>query len=131
MFSAMVRPSDRRPSLKLNSFFTRSKLKYFNFETRLSEIINRVLILAISQFDPILRIRPNLLSSGLISQGSYDGIHSPVVARTTTNIREVCVINKQIMYIAEGSDITVVVSSAPIEVKRTVGPYQRLHYPAM
>ena len=102
--------------------FIRSKLKYFNFETRLSEIINGVLILAISQFDPILRIRPNLLSSGLISQGSYDGIHNPAVAPTTTIIKGVDATKKHKIRPAEGRDIRALVSVAPIEFKRTVVP---------
>ena len=100
---------------------TRSKHKYFNFETRLSEIINGVVILAISQFDPILRIRPNLLSSGLISQGCYVGINSPAVAPTTTTIKGVDATKKHKIRIAEGRDIRAPVSVAPIEFKRTVG----------
>ena len=100
--------------------FIRSKLKYFNFETRLSEIINGVLILAISQFDPILRIRPNLLSSGLISQGCYVGINSPAVAPTTTTIKGVDATKKHNILPAEGRDIRALVSGAPIEFKRTV-----------
>ena len=109
-------------------FITRSKLKYFKFETRLSEIINGVLTLAISQFDPILRIGPNLLSSGLIPQVSYDGTHSPPVAPTTTIIKGVDANKKHKIRPAEGRDIRALVSGAPIEFKRTVIPYINIYY---
>ena len=50
---------------------TRSKFKYFKFETRLSEIIHGVLRLAIYQFNQTLRLQPNLLWDVPISQGSH------------------------------------------------------------
>ena len=100
--------------------FTRNKLKYFNFETRSSEFVNGVLILGISQFDPILRIRPNLLTGRLISQGCHDGINNPAVAPTTTITKGVDAIKKHQICLAEGRDISRPVSGAPIEFKRTV-----------
>ena len=39
--------------------------------------MNGVLILAIYQFDPILQLKPNLLSGGLVSRDYNAGIHSP------------------------------------------------------
>jgi hypothetical protein len=83
---------------------------HFQFHTRLNEIINGVLILDIYQFDPILRIRPNLLHSGLISQCCHGGINSLAVARTTTNARGVHAIKKHKICVAEGQDIRALVT---------------------
>ena len=105
----------------MKTIYARSKFKCFKFETILNEIVNGVLTLGIYQFDPILRIRRNLLWGGLISRGSHDGIHSPAVARTTTNAKGLHAIKKHKIRAAEGRDIRAPVSGAPIEFKRTVG----------
>ena len=75
------------------------------------------MILAISQFDHILRIGPNLLSGGLISRGSDDGIHNPVVASSTTKGRELHPIKNHKICMAEGQDIGGPVSSAVVDAK--------------
>ena len=82
--------------------------------------MNGVLILAIYQFDPILRIRPNLLAGRLISQGCGVGIHSPGVAWSTTNGRGLHATKKHKICLVEGRDISPPVSGASIEFKRTV-----------
>jgi hypothetical protein len=77
---------------------------------RLNKVLNGVLILGIYQFDPILRIRPNLLLSGHISQYCYGGTHRPAVARTTTNARGVHTIKKHKIFLEEGRDIRALVT---------------------
>ena len=44
-------------------------------------VLNEALISAIYQFNPILRILPNILWGGLISQGNHTGIYSPWLHR--------------------------------------------------
>ena len=108
----------------MKTIFDSSKLKYFKFETILNEIVNGVLTLGIYQFDPISRIRRNLLWGGLISRGSNDGIHSLAVARTTTNAKGLHEIKKHRIHAAEGRDIRAPVPGAPIEFKRTVACFK-------
>ena len=90
----------------LKSILTRSNLKYFNFEKRLNKIINGVLMLAIYQIYPILRIRPNLLTGRLISQGYHVGIYISTVTWSTTNGRGLQATKKHKICLAEGRDIS-------------------------
>ena len=73
----------------LKIILTCSTLQCFNFEERLNKVLNEFLILAIHQFNLILQIWHNLLSDSFISQGCHGGMHSLVVAPTTTIIKGV------------------------------------------
>ena len=79
-----------------------------------------VLNLAIYQFAPILRLRPNLLWGGLISQGSHVGINSPVVACTAANAKGLHPIKTYKIRSAEGQDVTAPVLGGLIDFKCTV-----------
>ena len=84
--------------------------------------IERVFILASYQFDPILRIQPNLLTGRLIAQGCHVGIYSPAVAWSTMNVRGLHATKKHKICLVEGQDISPPVSGALTEFKRTVVP---------
>ena len=99
------------------------KLKCLKSEKRLNEIVNGVLTLAIYQFDPNTKIQSNLLTGRLISQYSHDGIHSQVVACTTTDAKGLHAIKNHGICAAEGQDIRVPITGATIEFKRTVQLY--------
>ena len=62
----------------------------------------------------------------IISQGCQDGIHSPVVAPTTTITKWVDAIKKDKICIAEGRDISRPVLGAPIEFKRKVKSFESI-----
>ena len=79
-----------------------------------------VLNLAIYQFAPILRLRPNLLWGGLIYQGSYVGINSPAVAPTAVNANGLHPIKIYKIRSAEGRYVRAPVLGAMIDFKRTV-----------
>ena len=59
-------------------------------------------MLAIYQFNPITRLRLNLLWGVFISQGYNGGIHSPVIAPTTTTVKGVGAIREHTIRTAKG-----------------------------
>ena len=72
-------------------------------------------------------IRTTNLTQPLIQQPyisrCHDGIHSPAIARTTTNAKGLHALKKHEILSAEGQDIRALVLGALIEFKRTVARF--------